>query len=48
MTPGNFNWFLHTMLFFHTKYVIEKQDRRRNGDDGNDDNDNDNDDNQQN
>jgi hypothetical protein len=48
MTPGNFNWFLHTMLFFHTKYVIEKQDRRRNDDDDNDDNDDDNDDNQQN
>ena len=25
MTPGNFNWFLHTMLFHHTKYVIQKQ-----------------------
>ena len=25
MTPGNFNWFLHTMLFYHTKYVIQKQ-----------------------
>ncbi|KAF8962231.1 hypothetical protein BDZ97DRAFT_1623880, partial [Flammula alnicola] len=25
MTPGNFNWFLHTMLFYHTKYVIAKQ-----------------------
>lgn len=25
MTPGNFNWFLHTMLFYHTKFVIEKQ-----------------------
>jgi len=25
MTPGNFNWFLHTMLFYHTKYVIKKQ-----------------------
>jgi hypothetical protein len=25
MTPGNFNWFLHTMLFYHTKYVIRKQ-----------------------
>jgi len=27
MTVGNFNWFLHTMLFCHTKYVIEKQQR---------------------
>lgn len=25
MTPGNFNWFLHTMLFYHMKHVIEKQ-----------------------
>ena len=25
MTPENFNWFLHTMLFYHTKYVIRKQ-----------------------
>ena len=25
MTPRNFNWFLHTMLFYHTKYVIQKQ-----------------------
>ena len=25
MTPGNFNWFLHSMLFYHTKYVIWKQ-----------------------
>ena len=25
MTPGNFNWFLHSMLFYHTKHAIEKQ-----------------------
>ena len=25
MTPGNFNWFLHAMLFYYTKYVIRKQ-----------------------
>ena len=25
MTPHNFNWFLHTMLFYHTKHVIKKQ-----------------------
>ena len=25
MTPGNFNWFLHAMLFYHTRYVIRKQ-----------------------
>jgi hypothetical protein len=25
MTPQSFNWFLHTMLFYHTKNVIKKQ-----------------------
>ena len=25
MTPANFNWFLHTMLFYHTDNVIKKQ-----------------------
>ena len=25
MTPGNFDWFLHTMLFFHTQHVLNKQ-----------------------
>jgi hypothetical protein len=25
MTPGNFDWFLHTMLFYHTRYVIQKK-----------------------
>jgi hypothetical protein len=29
MVPGNFNWFLHTMLFYHTRYVLEKQERKR-------------------
>jgi len=29
MVPGNFNWFLHTMLFYHTRYVIEKQERKK-------------------
>ncbi len=29
MTVGNFNWFLHTILFYHTKYVIEKQRRKQ-------------------
>ncbi|KAF8234056.1 hypothetical protein L208DRAFT_1096340, partial [Tricholoma matsutake] len=28
MTPGNFNWFLHTMLFYHTGHVINKQTRK--------------------
>jgi hypothetical protein len=25
MTPSNFDWFLHTMLFYHTQHVIKKQ-----------------------
>ena len=25
MVPGNFNWFLHVMLFYHSKKVIQKQ-----------------------
>ena len=25
MTTSNFNWFLHFMLFYHTRYVIEQQ-----------------------
>ena len=24
MTPENFNWFLHTMLFLQTQYVLNK------------------------
>ena len=32
MTPGNFNWFLHAMLFYHTKYVIRKQMKKRQSD----------------
>jgi len=50
MTVGNFDWFLHTMLFYHTKYVIEKQkrkqakDKKKNRDSGDDDGDSDEDD----
>ena len=25
MTPGNFNWCSHSTLFYHTKYVLQKQ-----------------------
>jgi hypothetical protein len=28
MTVGNFNWFLHTMISYHTKLVIERQLQR--------------------
>ena len=24
MTPGKFDWFLHTMLFLQTQYVLKK------------------------
>ena len=40
MVPGNFNWFIHTMLFYHTRYVLEKQDRRRRNEDNNNNNNN--------
>ena len=26
MTPDNFDWFLHTMLFLQTQYVLNKQE----------------------
>lgn len=29
MTPGNFNWFMHTMLFYHTQHIIKKQKVRQ-------------------
>ena len=28
ITPGNFNWFLHSMLFYHAQYVLEKQKQK--------------------
>ena len=33
MTPGNFNWFLHAMLYYHTKHALRKQNMRQNSDD---------------
>ena len=33
MTVGNFNWFLHSMLFCHTNFVLERQARKRKGND---------------
>jgi hypothetical protein len=48
MVPGNFDWFLHTMLFYHTRYVLKKRDEKRenedNGDNGESGDDNDSDD----
>ena len=29
MTPNKFNWFLHSMLFYHTRYVIKKQEKAK-------------------
>jgi hypothetical protein len=25
MTPNNFDWFLYTMLLYHTKFVVQKK-----------------------
>ena len=34
MTPSNFEWFLHAMLFYHDKHVLEtKKQRNNNADD---------------
>ena len=30
MAPSNFDWFLHTMLFYHTRHVLERQHQRNN------------------
>lgn len=30
MTPGNFNWFLHSMLFYYARHVIEVQRQKAN------------------
>jgi len=27
MMTGNFNWYLHTMLFYHTVFVLQKHAR---------------------
>ena len=37
MTISNFNWFLHTMLFLHTKRVIQRATKKDAGDDEFDD-----------
>ena len=29
MTTGDFDWFLHTMLFYHTQHVIQKQSQQK-------------------
>jgi hypothetical protein len=49
MTPGNFNWFIHAMLFHHTKQVIKKKNQKANKNEedelGDEDDENDNHDN---
>jgi hypothetical protein len=38
MTPNNFNWFLHSLLFLHTQRVIKAQkDKAKKADDDDDD-----------
>ena len=44
MVPGNFDWFLHTMLFYHTRNVLKKQNRKRENEDNDGESDNGNDD----
>ncbi|KAF8951729.1 hypothetical protein BDZ97DRAFT_1909735 [Flammula alnicola] len=41
MTPGNFNWFLHAMLFYHTKHVITQQKQKAKSQNDSDDDDDD-------
>jgi len=33
MTSGNFDWFLHTMLFYHTMQVLKKQSMKKDDED---------------
>jgi hypothetical protein len=28
MKTSNFDWFLHSMLFYHTQYTIRRQEQR--------------------
>jgi len=44
MTLGNFNWFLHSMLFYHARYVLEKQKQKDINEEKDDDDDDDDDD----
>ena len=41
MTPGKFDWFLHTMLFLQTQYVLKKIDNKASAALDDDDNDGD-------
>ena len=37
VVPSNFNWFLHTMLFYHIRHVLERQNQRNDNVDDDDD-----------
>jgi hypothetical protein len=40
MTPNNFNWFLHSLLFLHTQRVIKtQQDKAKKSEDEDEDDD---------
>jgi hypothetical protein len=41
MTASNFNWFLHTLLFYHTQHVIQRQENRGRHEDEDEDEDED-------
>jgi hypothetical protein len=42
MTPNNFNWLLHSLLFLHTQRVIKaQQDKAKISEDDDDDDDDD-------
>ena len=41
MKPGNFNWFLHAMLFYHTKHVLYQQEKKAKSQKNNEDDDED-------
>ena len=42
MTPNNFNWLLHSLLFLHTQRVIKAQkDKEKRSNNSNDDDDDD-------
>ena len=47
MTIDNFNWFLHVMLFYHTRHVLdkikEKEEKKKNDQESDDDDDDDDD-----
>ena len=48
MKIGNFDWFLHVMLFYHTQHVIQKQGQKKKPHQIDDNDDEDNEDNEEN